>query len=787
MVNRKTLFATIVLMGVFLPSVISTNAVGTIGNQTIGDNSIASSEDGDREVWFNPHWHNRIPMDVSGGDYGYRAGAPIEHVVTEIESNVDPNSIRVVYDGIEIPSDYVPSEKKVIFTVDKALAPYTNRRYTLYYDTIDQGIKAAPEYDPTWVTDYVENQAYKDEQEAKYEQEKAEIEAEIEENRIHNNSGIYTWREYTVYFNGTDWVYEDNGTLLPEYMYFEPISRTWYLINGTTGETMVYFIEGTGQNVLMESSFDNSLTGAILNEEEFLDDWEVGNVKAKGFGHAIYTNSTGSIFTQTVSATAYRDVPVMSMDVTSDAANKENGWGKAMFNLNGSVLFNGTYLDYLNYEDYINANLDANTSEFEDDVASTMNDARRYKVLTEGGAVEYDNSEWNVDNVNVYDVTSNTKYSTGRTHVPGDTVKCKPFLLKTRYFGLYDIIDKRGIGFVFPGLSSFSRVLIEVLQEVLVTGEEYYYLIISLNQLDFTLETIEQYLDQGAPGYEDDISALLNAMDPEDKAEIIALIDQYNGSLHLPVDGDFSFYIGYIMDLFPTNWLNNLLDEVILVRPKPHCSHGVREKSLPINVIVHKPLVGQRFKNKRDIEIDLTVLGETVLDIFYKWGVGTRVQFRGAVRYWENSGTYATEPHYANEVSVAAEILDGFAGLGTGEQLLSIMAQDTNGTFVLASVPIVIENEWEAAGWISGLIAVGFIAGIAVMYSYRRMKQSRSSNVKKIDGARCARTSDKSPASRKTPSSAAMRKSDASRASSRPSSSKKPSGAACPRPASRKL
>jgi hypothetical protein len=117
-----------------------------------------------REPWFDARWHHRMYLSVNAGDHE-RKNYPVDTFVNFSSwigptSVIDDNSIRVLDEGVEIPSQYNSITTKtgqVIFVAAGIMVPHEIRNFTVYFDTEANGLKPVPNYGgPGYVPYYEE-------------------------------------------------------------------------------------------------------------------------------------------------------------------------------------------------------------------------------------------------------------------------------------------------------------------------------------------------------------------------------------------------------------------------------------------------------------------------------------------------------------------------------------------------------------------------------------------------------------------------------------------------------
>jgi hypothetical protein len=251
-VKTKTILVLSAMLFI-ITAAMSMTSMGVLASPSdnFGNVDVEVSEAGGREKWFDAKWHNRLFLKVMVKDAVPRRGRIIKYKIDlEDVVDLDPNSIRLIFNLTEIPFDYDSINGIITFVLDYVTDSTDILQYTLYYDTISNGLKPVPEYHPEWAMDLVEGynngsleQSLSDERSSFY-----------AENNISEVSGIYYYGDYKVYEVGGNYYYENgtevNGNILVEDIF----GNGYYMIDiaGTTYE--VTFDNSTGTWIYLENS-----------------------------------------------------------------------------------------------------------------------------------------------------------------------------------------------------------------------------------------------------------------------------------------------------------------------------------------------------------------------------------------------------------------------------------------------------------------------------------------------------------------------------------------------------
>ncbi len=700
----KTLIGLLVFM-VVTPSVLMASG-GNSATLVVGD---INSSAVDRELWWNPHWHNRFFINVAGDNDMLEAGTPVEYQLGLLTGVVlDVNSLRVVYKGLDVPSQYVMATNTLIFSVQEDIANGSSTKYTVYFDDLSNGIKTADDYGIAWAEDLILNAGSGFQ--SNY---TAERDLYILNNNVSQVNETYYYQNEVVHYNNiTDKWYYDNGSGVLGIVW--QVNNTWYLQDN---ETVVELTTGgERQTVFLDGFYDGVGLAAISNDSFDMQSAEVGAVRADYTGLGEYNNSGGQMVEATVTGTGYRDYPIVRYGVDSNISTSENAWASGLINLNGTVTVNNTILDKYNISDWVENATGANMTEFGNQTEEALKGAGNIRIMTEQENVAINNIVWDDSETYVVATDSvdylNLSGRYGKTYAAGDEVRVKPYSLRSRYLALYDIITQEGFALVFEEWMAFSNIVLQIYQEKLADGTINYYLEIGLNYLDWAEELIAEY----GPSTIEAAEAVLANL----------------GSIHLPQVGDFGFITGLFKSLNPTFKLNRLITPAL-----PALVNGfLRDESLPLGLKIHSPFRGQRFKRLEDIFINVTVTGETLMDIWYHWGKEQNVKFHGTVQFWEDvpvTGHFATEG-ILNGSGAGEQIL---LPEGKGDVNLTITAVDTNTQFIMETIPIHIEDPWASFGFTAGLVGMGVGIGIVAVYGFQWFtKKSKSAPRRKISGSK---------------------------------------------------
>ncbi len=671
-----------------------------------------------RERWWDERWHYRMSITVDPNANPRRWGNIVEFDA-ELSSitNLDFNSIRAVKDGEEVPCAYDSVSDTIKLLVDETMLVGETIDYTIYYDLTTNGIK--PYQNPlAWVNDYLER--YNELVGTEYTQ--SEIEQEFEQARddfILENSitydtvtNIYQYQGYTVQWNPIDerWEFLD-GTIVQFYFIevddgmggfyikyhdgtslvnfaWKKYDGTWWYWNVQTSQYITW--EYIGQSIFMGATLEDTLLGALQ-----AGDADLGPDGAIALDNVEYTDDAWATFydgsqwvTEDILVTIERGVPEIKAQLTTEQTVDLSAWGSAMFNLNGSIQLNDTFLTHLNYDEWLETEfgwIDDMTpvggylQEIEEEYNTTFDEIRdsaeRIAIVTEEPAFNIADFDFDVDGIDMLGV-----YDTGNLNTVSLTVV--PKLINSKYFGMFDIITKKGFGIVFNEQGMYTNILIEAWKEVLDDASINYYLNVSFNYLDWWYTPIQ------------------------DDPEILDLISTYG--LHLSDDGEFGFALTYLADIDPQVTLLDILgkidgdatipDEIVLL--------GEEDPSIPIEIgtiiVPSRVTVGQEF------EIIVGVKGETIDYGIFREDPSSLNNFFHMVEDFFIIN--APQAHYGKRFygTYICETI--------GTRTMRVLIFDTNGSYFEKTVTIRVQESAPVIfTWIASIIGgiFGFI-GIAV-------------------------------------------------------------------------
>lgn len=218
----------------FLLALTLNMAVSTIG-MCMADNSIGDSGtiqpsqiDEIREPWFDSRWHYRMLINVSSDAQApLKKGRVVEYTLNlSSVSNLDDNSIRVVYGGVEIPSQYDPAIDNVTFVIEQTIGLGQIVPYTVYYDTIPNGLKPVTDYGSDWIEGAINTVESYDEDTI--------VQEETDEFLAANNMGEttdgYYYHDQVVYEGVDGNYYYENGTQVVGAVIEGELTGTYYYI-----------------------------------------------------------------------------------------------------------------------------------------------------------------------------------------------------------------------------------------------------------------------------------------------------------------------------------------------------------------------------------------------------------------------------------------------------------------------------------------------------------------------------------------------------------------------------
>jgi hypothetical protein len=669
----KKLLILVLVVGITAPAFIGSASPVNTTSSEIGPSQVIEP----RESWFDAKWHKRFFLDLAC-DVDRRAGDIITFTLPPIPY-LDINSLMVVYQGRQIPTEYNAAANQLIFVSPCDVPVGSNKRVTVYYDLMTNNLKEVNYVMPDWLP--------LDPNEPTLPPGVEEVDGHYYANgqQVYEVDGTWYYLDGTVVVNyliidheGEEYSYVDaiGNTVL---VYQDPVTFDWYLMDGTEIEANIivneldpalenniyvlgneyvycvggvwYYFDGTqvanqlyylGQDGIYEGG---SFTGGMI--EGFLkglDEVQTGTysaVRATGHGQSVYVDGASQMVTQTVDAIAYRGHPNVKFQVRSDVTTVSTPFGMALINLDGELLYNDLRINRWNYETFLQDEFDADPlPPGEPEVSSTV------KVISEAGPIDVDGLDFAgegrlmaSDTVHIYDQE--------HTYGVGDYLLVIPIFIQSRFIGLYDELTGYGGAIIFPDSTAVNNLLVEAWQR--------------------NIGGVTEYLINVGANYN------YWWYEPE------------QGPLHTSIDGDLDVLLSYLYDLADvpsciTEILNRIGDHKGN-RPLLRGSIHAWDNSLALKVKINSPVAREVIRGIAKLTIDIDVEGETLFEVFLKIGKNSRVKM-------DKVGTYRA--HYDNDPSlehdaVNCQYVGDVSSLGTGEMSVEVEAFDTNGTSVVAA------------------------------------------------------------------------------------------------------
>lgn len=741
----------------------------------ITSTSIGSSEDELREPWALKTHHHRFPLEVSSNGHDRRKGTPVEPIIDPIE-NLDNNSLRVFFHGKELPAEYHPDTRMLRFVMPAAFnSEITTRNVTVYYDLTENGIKQQPDYDPEWLTTSYDKSVIKSSWEMEYQ-------AYLETNQISENGTHFFFQDEVVYTEDNITYYYDNGSqvvnyvILDEdtntyylynqtaeldgYIFFNNITYTWYIYNATGGLEYTY-VEGFDENIFLGASYGTPTPSNIEGLESDAIDWTIGNVKAEGSAYADYINSNGVHVRQTIDGEVYRGSPTIKYTITPNTTATEMAWGSALLDLNGTILFNGTYFDHNNISDLPEL-AGINDSEWDERYGTEAEEAlNSLSLITEMGTIDVSESDFENasiaylmadDTIDTYDlglpqykeITYNSAVSDYDLDFDDvmfiEDVEFDGGTLDGSYYLLVDGFPDK-ISFLSPSIDDGEIVKIYYRKKKYDVGDQLkvipflassrYLALHDRNSKSgfafvFTEETpvmdllIEVWQEKykGKFNYYVNISLNYNYwwFDPQG----------YEGDIHDEIDKMFTLITTYLDSLDMAS-VEAVLDFMILEAqgyiPDLMELIGEYDVALPIIINILAPTILHYIRKTGSVEVNLDVLieGETlesyVLMILAE--ARTYIEDFIASGCLVNIDDPATT-HIGSEGQATIEIFD------TGTTELVIEAYDTNGDVIVESLFIQVEVDMVEFTIFMGVVALIIgVSALGIFVRHRRHKGLR--------------------------------------------------------------
>jgi len=677
------------------------------------------SSDEPRERWHKETHHKRCYLEADRDNLYRRAGEVVGYKMNVI--NLEANSLRVFFEDVEIPCEYNSLTDLLVFVVPKILDSVDpTALFTIYYDLVANGVKQAPNMEPEWFSDTA---AFLED---------GSVDSGIE----HRVDGGYYYNDTIYYLNGNAYynssVYEEDGIYYYNGREVYQVGSVWYYYNGTAIENS-YYINQFGEDVFQGGLIEGRLLDVVSEEDTTYDEWQIGNVKATGRGLTKWRDSDGTIITQNMDITSYRNSPDMKFSFSNLESNTDKFWGSALLDLNGTINYNGTILDRFNATEYIYNETDSDPS-----VKNT-----RLKVVTEDTIIDPEDLDFATDGivmgsptVDTYDrgfgqildfsyVSGTSLYGLGSSQVlsitkvegsvsgiitgwtllqnapdliylptasdgelitvyymvkryasPGDELRVIPIHLNSKYIALHDRHTGDSAALIFSKDFAFNSILIEVWEDKR-GGNVRYYVNVSFNynywwnQIPVPSIPIHDIMDF-------DFDMMLSYLDGVDLTQVKPIVDTILTRLQ-----------GVNLDV-----KKNLIKV---------------EDPLPIKVKIHSPQKNQKFNGQNvKVLVNVTVEGETLGSLYVRYN-GKNLKFQGTTNIWVD---WADTPHTGTRGAMEANVTDD----GNHGMDLYIDAVDTNGTIITEGTFITFDFTDPTVMWICLGAGGGAVALVLALY-----------------------------------------------------------------------
>lgn len=723
---------------------------------SVQTSAISTSVNETREYWADNTEHFRRQVLVDGNGYHRGKGMAVEYSTgLNLLPGLDVNSIRLYKDGVEIPSEYVANTGKLIFVVSGEVSSSKLVQYWIYYDLVVNGLKEWPDYDPGWIADIkdqIDNADDSDEGEAYSKRDEY-----VEENGIVWDDELdeYTYRNQIVYFDAVagKWRYQDGTELDPGFVVWDDVDGCWKYWDGTRYK--YYYTPGLDEEIFVSARYDAMLDGIMGNDANY-DSWSVGNVKGTGTGHYdYYSPSHGHWVTEELTATAYNGGSTMFFNAKSGVATSEEASASALLDLNGTVLFNGTYIDNQNIDEY----LDENVPEHEEGFAEYQEHrtaADRFQIVTADNDFSIDDIAWN--DAYIMGSSSVDTYDRGTKREK----KCSFGSGITNYdLDFSDVLSiEKVIGSISGLLSITDYTLFEGTPDEiqfsgnpLTDGEEFtIYYKNKRYSGDDILKVFPVLLESNYIALYDELSDLgFGWLFQEEMAFDHVLIEAWKevkggqtryyvnitvnaldwwfdrltpgpgapGPLRMAQSGTFDFIFTYIDSEDVTSFMLGLGYK----SPKHKVIKIKDEDSLPLKIKIKSPQNGQHYGSSSKITINFIVEGETLASTYI------RINGKSPIKITTNIDYFWTE--YDGIHSLANLAMQGSVDhnvTNSGTLNLTIQAEDTNGSIIEEDIVVYVDD------YTIAIVLAISIPAVAICGTFLYLRAKRPDILDRIKG-----------------------------------------------------
>ncbi len=291
--------------------------------------------------WWNESWHFRIPVNISFPSGAENASVNVSvNFTSEIESlgisgTFDKNSIRVVENNNDIPSDFLNTSidaGNVSWIVNGTTPANTNRTFYIYFDIIENGAKSAGKVISESCNSYGNNTCY-------WRSDYSQDNMNVWSNQSSSPGIGYEWNRTWAQMIEVNWKWSAETNYDFAYLYID--GSQYSKKTGTGSET----IQVSASRISARFTSDGSNHYPIYGSSDSYGIYGTAVDVIKFYPTAGYTTPAFNVF----KATAEKQYP----PTLNNASVSGDGWGETF---NYSVIVNDTENDLVSVTLYTNEN-----------------------------------------------------------------------------------------------------------------------------------------------------------------------------------------------------------------------------------------------------------------------------------------------------------------------------------------------------------------------------------------------------------------------------------------------